>query len=160
MVNAETMAKLRPSSNTREIDRNYPQGNRPVQPIVARSLHRARPTEDPQGEPSDRKLTEALYKPRISHSLQFCSPRSEKPDKKSWKKKKEQYCQKQRQSQNSRTRSQEATQLPIAEAAKTWVTSSVLTVIRRVTMQINVLNPSKTMPTRKISSYFAYAEPK
>ena len=55
-------------------------------------------------------------------------------------------------------RSWEATQLPIAETAKTWVTSPVSTVVRRVTTRINVVNPNRTMPTRKISSCLAYTE--
>ena len=101
-VNAEDIAKLRPSSNTCKMDQNCPQGNRPVQSTVTRSLHRARLMEDPQGKPGDRKLTEAPYKPRTSHALQFCSPRSEKPDKKSWREKNEQYRQEQRQGRNSR----------------------------------------------------------
>ena len=58
--------------------------------------------------------------------------------------------------ETQRLRSQEAPQLPMAEAAKTWVTSPVLTVIRRVTTQINGLNPGKTMRTRKISCCLAY----
>ena len=54
-------------------------------------------------------------------------------------------------------RSQKATQLPIAEAAKTWVISHVSTVIRKVTTWINVSNLGRTMPIQKISTYFAYA---
>ena len=96
-VNAEATAKLRPSFNTHKIDQNCPRGKRPVQPTVAQSPHGARPIEDPQGKSGDRELTEAPYEPRISHPLQFRSPRSKKPDKKSRKKKKEQYHQKQRQ---------------------------------------------------------------
>ena len=57
----------------------------------------------PQGEPGDKELTKAAYEPRTSHPFQFCSPRSEKPDKKSWREKKEQYRQEQRQVWNSRT---------------------------------------------------------
>ena len=85
------------------MDQNCPQDNRLIQLTVAWSLHRAKPTEDPQGKPSDRKLTEAPYEPRTSYPLQFCSPRSEKPDKKSRREKKEQYRQEQRQGQNSKT---------------------------------------------------------
>ena len=101
-VNAEAKAKLRLSSNTCEMDQNYPQGNRPVQLTIAQSLYQARLTEDPQGEPGDREFIEAPYKSKTSHLLQFCSLHSKKPDKKSWREKKEQYCHKQRQGQNSK----------------------------------------------------------
>ena len=94
-VDAEATAKLRPSSNTYEMDQNCLRGNRSVQPTVAQSPYRARPTEDPQGEPGDRVLIETPYEPRTSHSLQFRSPRSEKSDKKSRREKKEQYRQEQ-----------------------------------------------------------------
>ena len=102
-VNAKAMAKLRPSFKTREMDQNCPQDNRPVYPTVTRSPYQARLTEDPEGEPGDRELTEALYEPRISHPLQFCFLCSKKPDKKSGREKKKQYRQEQRQGQNSRT---------------------------------------------------------
>ena len=55
-----------------------------------------------------------------------------------------------------RPRSQEATQLPMAEAVKTWVISLVSIVIKRVTMRINISNPGKTMLIWKISSCLAY----
>ena len=102
-VNAKATAKPRPSFNTCEMDQNYPQNNYCIQPTIAESPHWAKLTEDPQDEPSNRELTEALYKPRTSHPLQFCSLRSEKPDKKFWREKKKQYRQEQRQGRNSRT---------------------------------------------------------
>ena len=90
-VDTETTAQLRPSSNTREMDQNCPQDNYPVQPTIARSPHQTRPTEDLSGEPGNIKLTRALYKLKTSHLLQFRFSRTKKPDKKSWREKKQQY---------------------------------------------------------------------
>ena len=74
-INAEVMSTLQPHSNTKEIDQNYPRGNRPINSTVAKG--RGSAMKDPR-----------IEEPKIGGIELLSGPQCFESSKKAWKEKK------------------------------------------------------------------------